>query len=159
MKSYMHCPDCKKRMKRTGKKEVVSRGVDDKPNYKREYECPACGRVLEHKVFASDALKKETVKKEKKELPIMFSACMNSILGAANNRSTKEANIRFEFNELRGHANAIEALCEVIRKGDGVCLKLGPLVVGALAETGERRASDIHTNVNSLETLLKIRPL
>ena len=49
MKRYIHCPDCKVRMKRTGKKELI-----DSPTivrgklYDREYECPNCGRVLIH---------------------------------------------------------------------------------------------------------------
>jgi hypothetical protein len=97
------------------------------------------------------------MKKENKKLPTVFSKCMNQILGAPDNRTTKEANIHFELNELIRKANAIGALFQVIRLGKNACFTLDyDLIIWPLAQTGERLASDIHSNVNSLQGLLNI---
>ncbi len=48
MKYYVHCSNCRARMKRTGKKKVVNSDIDKKPIYEREYECPKCGRVANY---------------------------------------------------------------------------------------------------------------
>jgi uncharacterized protein with PIN domain len=49
-KYYLHCPDCRTRMKRTGNKEIEHYSVDrpPRPIYRREMECPGCGRVREY---------------------------------------------------------------------------------------------------------------
>ncbi len=48
-RKYQHCPDCRVRMKRTGKKElIVSPTIVRGKFYEREYKCPNCGRVLTH---------------------------------------------------------------------------------------------------------------
>jgi hypothetical protein len=45
MKKYIHCPSCRTRMKKTGKKKVIRWDLNDKPIYQWQYECPNCGRI------------------------------------------------------------------------------------------------------------------
>ncbi|MGA2466855.1 MAG: hypothetical protein ABSH06_21220 [Thermodesulfobacteriota bacterium] len=47
-KSYEHCPKCNHRMKRTGKKELISSTFTKGIFYEREYECPKCEKVWMH---------------------------------------------------------------------------------------------------------------
>jgi len=45
-KYYLACPDCRKRMRRTGKKEKEHQDLDGRWIYRREYECPSCGLTI-----------------------------------------------------------------------------------------------------------------
>jgi uncharacterized protein with PIN domain len=48
-KTYQHCPNCNRRMKRTGEKKIItSAAIVRGKLYQREYECPGCGRVWTH---------------------------------------------------------------------------------------------------------------
>lgn len=42
---YHSCPDCRTRMKRTGKKENDTQTLNGGWLYIREYECPSCGSI------------------------------------------------------------------------------------------------------------------
>jgi len=45
MKYYSHCPDCRTRMKRTGKNQREAPTREGRWIYAREYECPKCGSI------------------------------------------------------------------------------------------------------------------
>ena len=42
-KYYLSCPNCKARLRRTGKKKKEERTLNGSWLYIREYECPKCG--------------------------------------------------------------------------------------------------------------------
>jgi len=44
-KYYMSCPDCRTRMRRTGKKVRETKSIEGNWIYEREYECPNCGKI------------------------------------------------------------------------------------------------------------------
>jgi hypothetical protein len=101
---------------------------------------------------------KKPQNRDGKELPIKFNQKLNTILGAKDDKATKEANLRYELDDLRSHAHAITALLGAIYK-ESKTSDESYVTVQALVDTGKRRAFDIHSNVNSLEKLLNIRPV
>ena len=51
---YIHCPNCRARMVRTGRKvetgkHAMKRYGDIVHLYQREYECPSCGRLYAYR--------------------------------------------------------------------------------------------------------------
>jgi uncharacterized protein with PIN domain len=44
-KHYLPCPDCRHRLRRTGKKEKEQKTLEGFWLYTRDYECPSCGRA------------------------------------------------------------------------------------------------------------------
>jgi len=43
---YVSCPDCRTRMKRTGKKQKEQEALSGDWLYQREYKCGDCGRFF-----------------------------------------------------------------------------------------------------------------
>jgi uncharacterized protein with PIN domain len=48
---YHHCPNCNRRMKRTGEKKVAGYYASGRALYEREYECRGCGRIWTYESF------------------------------------------------------------------------------------------------------------